>query len=387
MVPNRLACAGALLSLFASFATCLPASAQKTASLRTLASQRKLRFGTAAGIGLLRSDADAGVYRNTTATEFDMIEPENEFKPPAIWLGPDTYDWSNADWLIGAPGQTGWAQANHLAVRGHVLVYARDDGYTLPDWLRKRESTITPAQARQYLHDYIHAVVSRYRGKVFAWDVVNEAIDDNPNSNPYRLRNSFWYRKLGPDFIKLAFQYAHEADPRAQLYLNEYGAEGMGSKSDAVFDILKWLKHQGVYVTGAGMQYHLSIDDPITAGDAHYQNVSRLHAAGFTFMVTELDVHVPVTDPGIGFHASNVADLDRQAAIYREVLQLALNSPNCRGFQVWGYVDTHSWIPAVSPGRGAATLMDDHYQPKRAYYALQQALGAPVTASNGFALH
>jgi len=359
-----------------------PASAQGTtavgadAGLRPLASKRHFRLGTAVPIRLVRDNADEGQYVRALDGNFTMIEPENELKPPAIWTGPGQYNWADADWLLGAPGQTGWAQEHHFQVRGHVVVYARDDGYTLPNWLRTQEAQITPDQARQYLSDYIHTLVGRYKGKIFAWDVINEAIDDNPgNPNRFHLRNSFWYRKLGPEFLKLAFQYAHEADPDAELYLNEYGSEGLGPKSDAVLEILKWLKEQKVYVTGAGMQYHLRVEDSLQPGDAHYQNIQRLQAAGFAFMITELDVAIPISDGRAGLTPTNAADLDRQADVYRSLLQMALAAPNCHGVQVWGFTDRHSWIPGFSRGqRGAATLLDGQYKPKPAYHALEQLL-------------
>lgn len=366
LLPRAVAlCAGVILTLGASASAQLP--------LRDLAARRGLiRFGTCADIGRLRAGADDGKYPAYIAREYSLVEPENDLKPPAVWRGDGIYNWANADYLLGAPGETGWAQKNHVAVRGHVLVYARDDGYTLPDWLRKSEADISPARARQLLHDYIFAVAGRYRGKLVAWDVVNEAIDDGPNDRPFHLRDSFWFRKLGPDFLKLAFQWAHEADPRAELYYNEYGAEGMGRKSNDVFALLQWLKSAGVFVTGAGMQYHLSVGDHVAAGDDHYLNARRLASAGFSFMVTELDVQMPVSDPKTGYVPLVAADLDRQAEVYRSVLDFALTSGNCRGLQMWGPSDNHSWIPAASAGKGAATPANAEYQPKPAYRALQE---------------
>jgi endo-1,4-beta-xylanase len=370
--------ATALAGIIALLSLSLPVRAQAPAlALRELAAKRGLtRFGTCASVGLLRSGADAGLYPAYIAREFSVVEAENELKPPAIWRGPTDYNWANADYLLGAPGATGWAQRNRVAVRGHVLVYARDDGYTLPGWLAKSEADISPADARKMLHDYIFAVAGRYRGKIFAWDVVNEAIDDKKNDRPFNLRDSFWFRKLGPDFLKLAFQWAHEADPRAELYLNEYGAEGMGRKSDAVLAILTYLRSAGVYVTGAGMQYHIGLETTVTPGDAHYLNAQRLSAAGFAFAITELDIGIPVSDPGIGYVPAKPEDLDRQAELYRAVLHFALASKNCRLFQLWGPSDNHSWIPGFSKGSGAATPSDAKYQPKPAYRALQSELSA-----------
>ena len=392
-------CAAALTTLFAATAPCTYAQDTPPAApssqtalvtpvipappLREIATTHGFgRIGTCANVGLLRAGADEGRYPAAIARDYSIVEPENELKPPAVWRGPGQYDWTNADFLLGAPGQTGWAQAHKVAVRGHVLVYARDDGYTLPSWLRASEADITPAQAREMLHTYIKTVVGRYRGKIVAWDVVNEAIDDNGASpRPFHLRDSFWFRKLGTDFLKLAFQWAHEADPTAELYLNEYGAEGMGRKSDDVLAILTWLKESGIYVTGAGMQYHLFLRDRIAPGDAHYQNAARLQAAGFAFMVTELDVALPVADSGTGYVAAHPADLDVQADRYRAVLHLARTSPNCRGLLVWGVSDNHSWIPGFSKGNGAATPSDSAYQPKPAYRAMQAELESSVLAA------
>jgi endo-1,4-beta-xylanase len=363
----------ATLSCFV-MSTATAVNAQNRTGLKSLADKRKLDFGTAAKIDLLKNNIDDGKYASTLVAEFNLIEPENDFKPPAVWRGPGDYNWSNLDWLLGEPGKTGWAQKNKLKVRGHVLVYARDDGYTLPGWIRQQEKEITPAQAKQYLRDYIHTVVGRYKGKVFAWDVINEAIDDGETENPYNLRDSFWYRKLGVDFLKLAFQYAHEADPKAELYINEYGAEGLGRKSDAILNLLKWLKSEKVPVTGAGMQYHLLAQDTIKPGDARYQNAQRLKEAGFAFQITELDVSLPVSDPKTGYQPTNPKDLQAQAEIYRDVLQLALSSPNCRGFQIWGFTDSQSWIPGFTPGKGGATILDSQYKPKPAYQSLKEQL-------------
>lgn len=355
---------------------------QQKVGLRNLAISRGVRLGTAAPIDLLRRDADNGAYRAFLLSEFNMIEPENDFKPPAIWQGEGKYNLDKTDWLLGAPGHLGWAQSNGFAVRGHVLVYARDDGYTLPQWLRDQEANITPDKARQLLKDYIYAVAGRYKGKVFAWDVVNEAIDDAPNQRPFQLRNSFWFRKLGRDFVKLAFQFAHEADPWAELYYNEYGAEGLGRKSDAVLELVRWLRAEGVFVSGVGMQWHKGVNDRITPGDDYYKNAERLRKQGFDFQVTELDVAMPVkpfpkTDARHGQEAASPNDLKKQADVYRAVLRYALSFSNCRGFQVWGFTDKHSWIPSFSNGKnGAALISDAKYQPKAAHAMLREELAA-----------
>lgn len=349
--------------------------------LRDLAKRRRLPLGAAMPVFCLRGDADGGKFTAVGAREFDMLELENELKPPSIWTGPHTYRFDDVDFVVGAPGQEGWAQRNRMKLRGHVLVYARDEGYTLPQWLRASEKDLTKEQAADLLHEYIRALAGRYRGKVAMWDVANEAIDDRPNSNPFNLRDSFWFRKLGPEFLVLAFKWAHEADPKAQLYYNEYGIEGGGPKARHMLELAKWLKDQGAPITGLGLQYHIDCRTKVEPGDGHYALIDDIRKLRLSYMITELDVAVPAKplppgDPNRGMEPKDPADLDRQAEVYAAVFRMALASKNCRGVQLWGFTDRHSWIPGFSRGRdGAALIFDADYKPKPAYAAIAATLG------------
>ncbi len=367
---------GGLLSIVALTGI---AYGQSQPGLRDAAARRHFNIGTAVQVGFLRDDIDGGKYAATVAKEFNLVELENDLKPPAVWTGPTEYKFSDVDWMLGAPNETGWAQKHHIKLRGHVLVYARDDGYTLPGWLRSTEAQITKEQATKLLHDYIHALVGRYKGKVAMWDVANEAIDDRPNDRPFNLRDSLWFRKLGPEFLVLAFKWAHEADPKAELYYNEYSVEWGGPKAEHLLDLVSWLKKQGAPITGAGLQYHVDYNTSIPPGDGHYQLVEKLNKLRLAFMITELDVALPVVamprnDPKFGTVPQNSADLDAQAKVYADVYRLALTSKNCHGVNIWGFTDLHSWIPRYSNGKGAATLFDADYHPKPAYTAVKGLL-------------
>jgi endo-1,4-beta-xylanase len=230
-------------------------------TLRQAAVRRHLNLGTCARAEYLRDNVDDGRYAATLAEQFNLLEPENDLKPPAIWKGIGQYDFTNPDFLAGAPGQTGWAGQHGIKVRGHVLVYARDQGYTIPEWLLKMEDQISPDQAKEILRTYIHTVVGRYKGKIAVWDVVNEAIDDRANDRPYNLRDSFWFRKLGADFLVLAFQFAHEADPKAELYYNEYDVEHGGPKAEHLLALADFLRSHHAPITGLGLQYHIGLWD------------------------------------------------------------------------------------------------------------------------------
>ncbi len=373
--------------------------------LRQLADRRGLLLGTSVEIPLLGKNADGGQYERVLKQDFNMVESDNGFKPPSIWKGRETYDFGVPDLLLGAPGQTGWVQTNNLTIRCHTLIYGRDDGWTLPDWLiqtdaqgkqlpgrpvdKTLENAMTKGEATALLRKYILAVAGRYKGKVAQWDVINETIDDGKNNNPYNLRDSFWFRKLGPGFVELAFRFAHEADPGAKLYYNDYGIEGIGAKSDAALALVKNLKAKGVPIDGIGLQWHIGIGHQISPGDTYYRNAQRLKDAGLSFAVTELDIAMPVVvypapDPRYGLEPSNVPDLYEQARLYRDVMRYALSFSNCTAVNLWGFTDRHSWIPDFTierlqhnpPGtpQGAATILDANYQPKPAFWQLREEL-------------
>jgi endo-1,4-beta-xylanase len=297
-------------------------------------------------------------------------------KAQHLWWGDNIYNFTDPDWLLGdTPGSTGWVQQNEMQLRGHNLVWPGDQH--LPKWLLDQESSITPDKAKSLMSDYIHTVVGRYRGKIPWWDVVNEAIDDMNNTNPFNLRNSFWLRKLGPDFMKYAFTFAHEADPDVQLYYNEYGIETLGLKGNRTLELLIWLRSQGVTVHGVGLQWHIYVGKNITPGDEHYQSVQQFVDQGFDFMVTELDIALPMKD-GKPLYPTDVA---RQGRVYRSLLQYVLHFfPKCPAMLTWGFTDHYSWIPEFSNyTAGDALPLDSFYQPKPAYWQMQEELARVLT--------
>ncbi|CAF0987580.1 unnamed protein product [Adineta steineri] len=340
--------------------------------LRASSALRGVLFGTAANINNLRKDIDGGQYNSFIKKNYHVIEPENDFKPMKLWRGVNNYSWIDCDWLLGStPNSTGWAQQNGMQIRGHTLVWAQDK-YT-PDWLLKQESSLSFDKVKLLLSDYIHAVVGRYRSKVLWWDVVNEAIEDSKNnSRPFSLRDCFWYRKLGQDFVKYAFMFAHQADPQAQLYYNDYNNEDMGSKSSRILELIKWVRSQGATIHGVGMQWHIRISRTVNPGDQHYQNAQRLIDNDFDFMVTELDVAIPIN----AGNPRDPNDLERQGRLYRALLKYALHfSPRCRALITWGFTDRYSWVPAFyNNTEGAALPSDSNYQLKPAYMQMQEEL-------------
>jgi endo-1,4-beta-xylanase len=273
-----------------------------------------------------------------------------------------------------------------MKVRGHCLVWDHDH----PDWLA--QGHFTPPQLSQVLHEHIDRVMKHYAGQVFAWDVVNEAMDEHG-----KLRDSIWYNQPGIGFadqgtayLERVFRWAHDADPRALLFYNEAEGETLNRKSDAIYEMLKDFKHRGVPIDGVGLQLHLP--GPELDSAALAANIARLTALGLQVHITELDVSLPVSPPDSppidsashpAHDGAHDDDLLRQAQVYRAVVHACLQNPGCTAIQTWGFTDEYSWIGSHSHGtRGRALLFDNTYQPKPAYDAVLQELSTGRAQQN-----
>jgi endo-1,4-beta-xylanase len=210
--------------------------------------------------------------------------------------------------------------------------------------------------------------VRHFAGQVYAWDVVNEAFNDDGT-----LRHTIWSDKPGlaspgTGYIEQAFRWAHAADPAATLFYNDYSAEPLNAKSDAIYKMAQDFKSRGVPLDGIGLQMHLTAQPPpFSSMEA---NIKRLTDLGLEVQITELDVRLPVDATG----AASAADLATESRIYRQVAALCLGSARCTALQTWGFTDKYSWIPGEYHGLGAALEFDFHYAPKPACDALREAL-------------
>jgi endo-1,4-beta-xylanase len=326
----------------------IPQSASTAAtSLRSLAQQRGILMGAAVAIEPLRQER---IYREVLAREFSSVTPENVMKFEPIHPARDRYDFTAADEIVA------FAKANNMRVRGHVLVWHQQ----LPQWLT--QGTFTRDELMTILRDHIYTVVRRYRGQVFAWDVVNEAIADNG-----ALRDTIWSRTIGPEYIELAFRWAHEADPQARLFYNDYNGEGLGKKSDAIYALIQKLLQRDVPINGVGLQMHVGLKNSPPPTDVSV-NIRRLAALALDVHISEMDVKI---QDGTGTQAENLA---AQAKIYQDMLGVCLSEGSCRAFVLWGFTDKHSWIPGFTGKPDAALIFDKSYRPKPAYNALRERL-------------
>jgi endo-1,4-beta-xylanase len=357
----------ALLFLAASVAhvACAADAAptEKAAPLHVLAKARGIAFGTAVAARPLENDA---TYREVLAREFSIITAENELKWATTRPAEDKFNFAPADRIVE------FAEAHKLQLRGHTLCWNADR--YLPKWLLARE--FTRAEVETLLREHIRTVVGRYRGRIKYWDVVNEAVanDNRPGAKP--LFDGFWNKHLGDDYIALAFRFAHEADPGAVLFYNDYDhGDGLGAKSDRIYRLLKKLLAAGVPVHGVGLQMHCNLRKP-PVRSAVLANLQRLGALGLRVHITELDVDI------MGAPGSVEERLVQQATVYRDIVSAAVESKVCDAIVTWGFSDKFIQrglnIRNKRP-ENAPTLLwlfDAEYQPKLAYTAVAEALRA-----------
>ena len=290
------------------------------------------------GAGVAR-DADRAV-----SAHFDSITPENDLKMTYVMPERTRFEWTYADALAF------YAATRGKRMHGHTLLW----DHQLPGWLTRRDWEHDELAA--ILHDWVKAVVGRYRGRIDTWDVANELFEDDGS-----FTTSMWYRVLGEDAIELAFRYAREADPNAKLLLTDYDIEFPGPKQDAAFALAARLKAKGVPIDGIGFQTHWTLGVHEATEDelrAAYERFARL---GLEVQPTEMDVAIPFGGPSL---------FQRQADAYARVARVCHDVLACTAMTVWGVGDKDSW-------RGAhahALLFDDAYAAKPAYAAVRRAL-------------
>jgi len=312
-------------------------------SLRESADRANFLVGTAVRPSVFSEPA----YSATLAREYNLIEPEDAMKWWVVRRDANGFDFREGDEVIR------FAQAHGMKVRGHCLAWDHDN----PQWLT--QGHFTASQLSEILHNHITTVMTHYAGHVFAWDVVNEALNEKgePKDSLWYNRPGIGFSDKGTGYVEQAFRWAHEADPHALLFYNEAEGEALNRKSDAIYSLVRDFKQRGVPIDGVGLQF----------------NIARLSALGIQVHITELDVSLPVDSSGKALDE----DLRQQADAYRRVVHACLQYSGCTAIQTWGFTDKYSWIGSHSHGtRGAALPFDRAYQPKPAYEAILTELSS-----------
>jgi len=305
-------------------------------------------FGAALGQGHLQNASDPK-FAEFAAIQFSGATPENEMKWQIIEPFQNQFNFTPGDFIVKFG-----KEHSYTHIRGHTLVWHNQ----LAPWamdLPNDTAIVTEAMT-----NHITKVMEHYRGQLYAWDVVNEALNDDGTLSI----NDPFAEALGASYIELAYQTARKADPTVKLYYNDFNTEGINNKSDALLEIVKGLKSKGL-IDGVGFQCHFIIGEVPTDLAANFK---RFNEAGVEVAITELDLRttLPVDE----------ATVQQQAKDYQTVVDACESAPNCVGITTWGITDLYSWIPGTFPGQGFGLLFDDSYNEKPSFFSTINALNA-----------
>ncbi|MBN2820382.1 MAG: endo-1,4-beta-xylanase [Bacteroidales bacterium] len=355
-----------LLALFVLATVACTTPGPKTPTTLKDAFTGKFYIGTAMNAWQITGQDTAAV--EVIIEQFDAIVAENCMKSGEIQKKEGEFDFSLADQFVD------FGEKNKKFITGHCLIWHSQ----APRWFFSDDegNDVTREVMVERMRTHIYTVVGRYKGRIKGWDVVNEAIMEDGS-----LRNSKFRQIIGDDFIKLAFRFAHEADPDAELYYNDYN-EWYPGKRDAIVQLIRDLKADGIRIDGIGMQGHIAMDSPLLE---EYENAIEAYAGeGMKVMITELDMSIlpnrrrdvgadiatsfeyqqslnPYTE---GVPAEKMKEWnERMLSFFRLFLK---HSDAVSRVTLWGVSDATSWKNNF-PIRGRTDyplLFDRNYQPK-----------------------
>ncbi len=320
-----------------------PQSPQGTAemsTLKTLAEQRGIRFGSN-----YQYEFRGVPYDNIFATEMNAMTAGifwNDGSHPSR----SEFDFSEMDAIVD------WGVSGGLDVYGQTLVWFSE--IEMPDWLKALPAT----EGESVMNEYIDTVVKRYVGKIKFWNVVNEAVDDGESGT--LRQDHVWARAMGDDYIRKAFERAHAADPNALLYYNDYEIESNEAKFEGVKALLINLKNQGAPVHALGWQMHVkpgSFDSEVLLA-----RMNEIADLGFDNYITELDVELPEN--------ATAEDYEQQKQTFKTVIETALKARRLKSIVVWGLRDGDTWWLT----KNHHTLFNENLHKKPAYFGVQEAL-------------
>ena len=294
---------------------------------------------------------------------FNAMTNENILKWEEVHPEPGEYDFEAADRFVNIGVE------NDMEMLGHTLVWHNQT----PDWVFEDEhgETISRDALIERMRDHIHTVVGRYEGQIQSWDVVNEALNEDGS-----FRETQWYEIIGEEYLVMAYEFAHEADPEAVLFYNDFNMEDSPEKRQGAIDLVEMLQENGAPIHGIGTQSHFDLDT-FPGLDAVEQTLIDFGELDLERVdVTELDIDVIPRDGELDPFADGVPDdvLAEQTELYRNLFEIYLDhSDIVDRVTFWGVDDGGSWQNYFPEERtNYPLLFDRDYQPKPAYDAIME---------------
>ena len=309
-------------------------------------------LGAAVKVNALKNNE---AYRELIKSQFNSITAENAMKFGPLHPAPDVFKFANADFIVD------FALKNNIRVHGHALIWPRN--LANPKWVLDFKGDKRAWDSLLRVH--VTTIVKHFKGKVASWDVVNEAFADNG-----MLNKNIWLENMGPDYIAKAFQYAHEADPKALLFYNDYGQEYDGRKIRAILKMVADFKKRGIPIDGLGLQFHTN---------ARVSKI-RITTGIFTAAKSGLLIHLSELEVGVRFQKDKSFKLTpemaaQQAEKYKNIFQIYGSIPKKQQFGIttWNVSDGDSFRNSKYKDHDHPLLFDSKYQPKDAYKVLLEA--------------
>ena len=295
-------------------------------------------------------------YAEVVAREFSSLTAENAMKPKYTWLSEDRYDFAPGDSIVT------FAQRHTMQVHGHTLVWH----FMPPQWLEDSLPTYDSLRLEQMLREYIYTVVGHYRGRVASWDVVNEVINQQGDG----MRESVYYRTLGPDYPARLFEYARTADPDVLLFYNDYDLVANPKKLQTTLAMIDDFQTRGVPIDGVGFQMHIALDTPLESLQTALNEIVR---RGLKVHLSEVDIKA---NPKGQTDQLTPELAQAQREKLREIARIynALPDENKFAITFWGLRDNESWLNSFTDYPQWPLLFDQDYQKKPMYEGLVEGL-------------
>ncbi|EOR94243.1 Endo-1,4-beta-xylanase A precursor [Arcticibacter svalbardensis MN12-7] len=304
-------------------------------------------IGVGINMGILKRDSK---YRAIVVKEYNSISAETAMKMKSLRPSATTYSWSEADNLVK------FAEENNKRVYGHALIW----GNSLPDWVKNFKGGYP--EWKEMFKAHITEVVKHFKGKVVAWDVINEAFADNGD-----LKNTIWRQKLGPNYIDMAFIFAHRADPSAILFINDYGMEYGNNKRRGLVKYVEGMIQRGIPIGGIATQFHSRVN----LEDAKFSRaLNEIAATGLKVHISEMEISL---NPGSIKSLLLSSLLERQQAAKYEYIVRSYNAlPKKQqfGITLWNVTDNDSWVLNYYNRPDWPLPFDGNYQKKPAYQGI-----------------